>query len=290
MEDKKPVEKTVKKPVEKTVKKTDKKYEYSYYDSKKIENLTKDLNFGKVCSRNSVAKDETVIAFLLKNKLVKYECSNEGCEVKSEWNSKPIPLVVYCKNGNEMDLQVKNIKLMCPNCYAIEIGPNIQKKFIGLKNKCTGCSVNMNLKGKKNIGGYCEKCYRKRISLLSQHDIIVSIESSLNEVELTEEEKNNRIKELELSDKHLSQTIMNNLTYSNDFTDLTIKKKKNNNNNNNKEKPKKNTFHKFNEPTSSSSSIKAADLIDMNLPCDETIKDLTEEFGCNSWNMPDFNE
>ena len=36
MEDKKPVEKTVKKPVEKTVKKTDKKYEYSYYDSKKI--------------------------------------------------------------------------------------------------------------------------------------------------------------------------------------------------------------------------------------------------------------
>ena len=82
---------------------------------------------------------------------------------------------------------------------------------------------------------------------------------------------------------------MNNLTSSNDSTDLTIKKKKNNNNNNNKEKPKKNTFHKFNEPISSS-SIKAADLIDMNLPSDETIKDLTEEFGCNSWNMPDFNE
>ena len=281
-------EKTDNKTVKKTVNKPDNKYEYAYYDSKKIEDLTKDLNFEKVCSRNSGAKDETVIAFLLKNKLVKYECSNEGCEVKLEWNKKPIPLVVYCKNGNEMDLQLNNIKLMCPNCYAIEIGPTIKKKFIGLKNKCLGCSVNMNLKGKKNIGGYCEKCFRKRMSLLSQHDIIVSIESSLNEVELTEEEKNKRIKELELSDKHLSQTIMNNLTSFKDSKDdySIIKKKKNNNNTNTntKEKQKNNTYHRFNE------AIKECDLIDMNLPSDETIKNLRDEFSCGSWNMPDFNK
>ena len=129
---------------------------------------------------------------------------------------------------------------------------------------------------------------QKKISLLSQHDIIVSIESSLNEVELTEEEKNNRIKELELSDKHLSQTIMNNLTSFKDSKDdySIIKKKKNNNNTNTntKEKPTNKTYHRFNE------AIKEGDLIDMNLPSDETIKNLRDEFSCGSWNMPDFNK
>jgi hypothetical protein len=55
-----------------------------------------------------------------------YQCNN------TTWNSKPIPLELEHKNGNNKDHRKENLTLLCPNCHAQTStyrGKNINRKF-----------------------------------------------------------------------------------------------------------------------------------------------------------------
>lgn len=53
---------------------------------------------------------------LLKEKLFEHKCYN--CN-NTEWQGKPIPLELEHKNGNNIDNQIENLTLPCPNCHAL---------------------------------------------------------------------------------------------------------------------------------------------------------------------------
>ena len=65
---------------------------------------------------------------MLKEEIKKYQC--EDCKRKI-WNSKKILLELHHINGNNKDNDLKNLKLLCPNCHAItESYRNRKKEYV----------------------------------------------------------------------------------------------------------------------------------------------------------------
>jgi len=60
---------------------------------------------------------------LLKEGVFKPVCSRCG---NTRWLDQPIPLELDHKNGNNRDNQLKNLRLLCPNCHALT--PNYRSK------------------------------------------------------------------------------------------------------------------------------------------------------------------
>jgi len=68
----------------------------------------------------------------IKAKLLEEGLKERKCEMcnNKEWNEKPIPLVLDHIDGNRFNIDLKNIRLICPNCDAQTItyrGKNIGK-------------------------------------------------------------------------------------------------------------------------------------------------------------------
>lgn len=65
---------------------------------------------------NSSVKTKTIKKFILKYKILKYECSE--CKISS-WNNKPISLHLDHKNGKNKDYRIENLRFLCPNCHSL---------------------------------------------------------------------------------------------------------------------------------------------------------------------------
>ena len=53
---------------------------------------------------------------LIREKLMEYKCSTEGCKVMGEWNGKPLTLELDHINGINNDNRLENLRFLCPNC------------------------------------------------------------------------------------------------------------------------------------------------------------------------------
>ena len=96
----------------------------------------------------------------LKNKLLKLNLLNNHCyecKIESKWNNKPLKLQLDHINGDHFDNQLKNLRLLCPNCHSQT------ETFCGKhkKRKKYYCSIcNKETKGTTNI---CAECSMKKL-------------------------------------------------------------------------------------------------------------------------------
>ncbi len=65
--------------------------------------------------------DSSYQSFKLKRRLLQEGLKKHICEQCGliEWQSKPIPLELHHKNGNNRDNRMENLLLLCPNCHAL---------------------------------------------------------------------------------------------------------------------------------------------------------------------------
>ena len=117
--------------------------------------------------KNKKVDEFTLISYIIENKLLKYECKK--CDVKNEWNGKPILLMLDRINNILNDNRISNLRFLCPNCYS-QIR-NKKKLFYKVnqqnKNYCIDCkkiirkSKNVNESEKKCKSFRCKKCINK---------------------------------------------------------------------------------------------------------------------------------
>lgn len=75
---------------------------------------------------NSCVTGQAVKSYILKHKIIKYECKK--CNNKGFWNNEPITLQLEHVNGNNRDHRLENLMFLCPNCHS-------QTKTYGSKNR-----------------------------------------------------------------------------------------------------------------------------------------------------------
>jgi hypothetical protein len=124
------------------------------------------------------------------------------------WRRKPVYLVLFTKNGIERDYRPNNIKLMCPNCYCLEYGPqSFEKTTQSFIKKCASCGYNLNSDRAKSTN-YCYVCDKKIKELSKQNVYVKSKETQERMINrLTKEQEFQREVELIMNseDNLLSQ-------------------------------------------------------------------------------------
>lgn len=95
--------------------------------------------------KGKVIKTTTAINALVFLRGRKCECC--GLE---EWNDKPIPLEVHHEDGDHLNNEIENLKLLCPNCHALT--ENYRGKNINQGNrKVSDDELVQSLKDSPNI-------------------------------------------------------------------------------------------------------------------------------------------
>jgi len=69
----------------------------------------------KIFTNNSPYSTELLKNRILKDNLIKYECS---CGIIDTWNNKPIILDLDHVDGNNRNNQISNLRFLCPNCHS----------------------------------------------------------------------------------------------------------------------------------------------------------------------------
>ena len=77
--------------------------------------LKKDIK-KRIANINEYATRASVRKVVLKENLVKYECSL--CGLKNEWNGMKISLHLDHINGKNGDNRIENLRFLCPNCHS----------------------------------------------------------------------------------------------------------------------------------------------------------------------------
>ena len=67
---------------------------------------------------NSPYHRSSIKRFLIRENIIPYECSADGCSVKGFWNGKKISLQLEHKNGVPNDNRLENLTFLCPNCHS----------------------------------------------------------------------------------------------------------------------------------------------------------------------------
>lgn len=89
-----------------------------------------------VLSANSTIKNDTELqCYLFHYQHKAHKC--EKCKFNGLWQGKVLDLIIYRKNGKQLDNRLDNIKLLCPNCFSIKKNKSV---FIHLnKSKMSLC-------------------------------------------------------------------------------------------------------------------------------------------------------
>lgn len=160
------------------------------YTESKVNELCKNIQVKSVLRVKSHKYDDnTIIALLIKNEVVKYKCNISNCPLKRKayWEKNKINLLLHRKNGVRDDLRKSNIELVCPNCYMQKYGiKNIVDQYIDCKNidiDKTFINNNKNINDNKfisiltNIKKWDYKCCRDKCILKGE---IIWIKDKIN--------------------------------------------------------------------------------------------------------------
>ena len=66
---------------------------------------------------STTASNQTLKKYLLQYNLLKYECSECGCD--GNWRGGILALELHHKDGNHQNNELTNLTFLCPNCHAI---------------------------------------------------------------------------------------------------------------------------------------------------------------------------
>ena len=100
--------------------------------------------------------------YIIKHNLIKYECSNCGCD--GHWLNGVISLELHHINGINNDNRLENLTFLCPNCHALtENYGNKQIKYEKKKYYCPICFSEMNRNS--NICKSCKNLSQQKFSI-----------------------------------------------------------------------------------------------------------------------------
>lgn len=101
---------------------------------------------GRIISRESLKKK------LLREGLKEYKC--ESCGL-TEWMGKQIPLELHHKDGNQGNINLDNLQLLCPNCHTLT--DNYRGRGVKVKYFCEICGKPVSKTSK-----LCKKCAARK--------------------------------------------------------------------------------------------------------------------------------
>lgn len=134
-------------------------------NEEKIETLIQGQTLDKLCIKNGKLENEPIIiALLIKENKMKYECAAPSCNVIMNWKKKPIELILVRKNGKPKDLRIENIELQCPNCFVQSYGCSLLKEIMVPKMiVCRICGYDkVGFLGEPyRSSKYCSVCFKK---------------------------------------------------------------------------------------------------------------------------------
>ena len=141
------------------------------FNNETINFFTRDLDSRKILIKHPLnstyldkINDSIIICLLIKiGHFKNYQCNTSKCKVGKIWNGKPIQLILNRKNNIQNDLSIKNLDLICANCYMVSYGLDIfikkKKEFI---LTCTFCNFPLvNFKDSRKKKGLCISCEKQ---------------------------------------------------------------------------------------------------------------------------------
>jgi Zn finger protein HypA/HybF involved in hydrogenase expression len=114
----------------------------------------KNLTFEEIFIENSPHASSTAKTFILKNKLLEFQC--KLCGQLPYWNNKPLNLQMDHINGCNKDHRLENLRFLCPNCHTQTptFGRKLRTGNLFKIKRCRDCGVEMNTK--KTV---CRTCF-----------------------------------------------------------------------------------------------------------------------------------
>ncbi len=71
--------------------------------------------------KDYLSNKQTIQSYKLKNRLLREKIFDHKCDEcnKTTWLNKTIPLELHHKDGNNLNNNLDNLSLLCPNCHAL---------------------------------------------------------------------------------------------------------------------------------------------------------------------------
>lgn len=130
-----------------------------------------DRNEDNIFIENSTASQKTLRRWYVKGEYTPYVCSI--CGQLSEWQGKPLTLILDHINGNNHDDRLDNLRWVYPNCnqqLSTTGARNIKKISLKKLYYCVDCGKEISSRSTR-----CFKCYQKN-KVIPQGQMLVSRE------------------------------------------------------------------------------------------------------------------